>query len=86
MKNDFFNLGYDLNAIKFDHIESNAVLTPDQNNPKALMKGNCIAVRTKKFKLQALDKSILEQRRKWCVFQEHVLLNNQSNAILTKID
>lgn len=82
MKHDFFKFGYDKTALKYEHIESTAVLTPEQNNPKALLKGNCMAVRTKKFKLPVLDKSFIEQRRKWCVYQEFVLSNNPSNAVL----
>lgn len=77
-----YTVDLDQSVCAYEHINSNAVLTPELNNKAALIEIHVHPARRKHITPKQATESGTRNYRNWCERQVLILENSLSNAVL----
>lgn len=80
-----YTIPVNVDACAYEHLNSNAVLTPELNSEAALIEIHVHPARRKTIVPKQATESETRNYRKWCERQVLVLSNSLSNAVLGEL-
>lgn len=80
-----YTIDVNVNACAYEHLNSNAVLTPELNSKAVLIEIHVHPARRKHIMPKQATKSETRNYQKWCERQVLILENSLSNAFLGEL-